>query len=69
MVQGFCKSRRPFAGFAPTFYRQRYLGGETEANPLLHYLANLNRPDVDPGVAAGEIATACEGGSITARVR
>ncbi len=60
MVQGFRESRRPFAGFDPAFYRQRYLHGETEANPLLHYLANRDRPGVHPSLPAGETTVARE---------
>ena len=54
MVQGFREARKPFAGFDPAFYRQRYLGGETEANPLLHYLAHRDRPGVHPSLPSGE---------------
>ncbi len=54
MVQGFREARRPFAGFDPAFYRQRYLGGETECNPLLHYMAHRNRPGVHPSLPSGE---------------
>jgi hypothetical protein len=54
MVQGFREARRPFAGFDPAFYRQRYLDGSTDANPLLHYLAHRERADVHPSLPAGE---------------
>jgi glycosyltransferase involved in cell wall biosynthesis len=60
MVQGFRESRRPFAGFDPAFYRQRYLDGETEANPLLHYMAHRGRPGVHPALPAGETTIARE---------
>ena len=61
MVQGFREARRPFAGFDPAFYRQRYLGGETECNPLLHYMAHRNRPDVHPSLPSGETTGAARG--------
>ena len=48
MVQGFREARRPFEGFDPVFYRQRYLAGLHDANPLLHYLENRSRPDIHP---------------------
>ena len=54
MVQGFREARKPFAGFDPAFYRQRYLAGETEANPLLHYLAHRDRPGIHPSLPSGE---------------
>ncbi len=54
MVQGFREARRPFAGFDPAFYRQRYLEGETECNPLLHYMAHRHRPGVHPSLPSGE---------------
>ncbi len=46
MVQGFREARRPFAGFDPVFYRQRYLQGAAEVNPLLHYLEHRGEPEI-----------------------
>ncbi len=60
MVQGFREARRPFAGFDPAFYRQRYLDGSTDANPLLHYLAHRERADIHPCRPAGETTVARE---------
>ncbi|MBE7211563.1 MAG: glycoside hydrolase family 99-like domain-containing protein [Gluconacetobacter diazotrophicus] len=54
MVQGFREQRRPFADFDPVFYRQRYLGGETQSNPLLHYIAHREDPNVHPCLPANE---------------
>ena len=48
MVQGFREARRPFEGFDPVFYRQRYLSNAGDANPLLHYLENRSRPGIHP---------------------
>jgi len=46
MIQGFREVRKPFASFDPVFYRSRYLRHAPDANPLLHYLENRNRPDI-----------------------
>uniref|UniRef100_A0A8J4M5F3 Glycosyltransferase n=1 Tax=Acidicaldus sp. TaxID=1872105 RepID=A0A8J4M5F3_9PROT len=48
MVQGFRENRNPSAGFDGRFYRQRYLRGDPEANPLLHYLRHRDEPGIHP---------------------
>jgi glycosyltransferase involved in cell wall biosynthesis len=44
--QGFRERRNPSAEFDVKFYTQRYLGGDTSQNPLLHYLAHKHEPGV-----------------------
>ena len=54
MVQGFREARRPFEGFDPVFYRQRYLNSATEANPLLHFLEHRDEAGVHPALPRHE---------------
>jgi glycosyl transferase family WbsX len=54
MVQGFREARRPFEGFDPVFYRQRYLNHAAEANPLLHYLEHRNESGIHPALPRDE---------------
>ncbi|GBQ84041.1 glycoside hydrolase family 99-like domain-containing protein [Asaia krungthepensis] len=60
MVQGFREVRRPFAGFDPGFYRQRYLRHEPEANPFLHWLAHRHEAGVFACLPEHETTTARE---------
>jgi len=54
LVQGFREARRPFEGFDPVFYRQRYLAQVDDANPLLHYLEHRQEPGVFPELPLDE---------------
>ena len=54
MVQGFREARRPFEGFDPIFYRQRYLHGTHDANPLLHYLEHRDEAGIHPALPRSE---------------
>ena len=44
--QGYRERRNPSAEFDVKFYVQRYLGGDTNQNPLLHYLAHKHEPGI-----------------------
>jgi glycosyltransferase involved in cell wall biosynthesis len=46
LVQGFREGRNPSAGFDTRFYRLRYLRGQPDTVPLLHYLAHRGQPGV-----------------------
>lgn len=54
MVQGFREARRPFDGFDPVFYKQRYLDRAVDANPLLHYLEHRDEPGIHPQLPRNE---------------
>jgi glycosyltransferase involved in cell wall biosynthesis len=43
---GYRENRNPSADFDVKFYTQRYLPGDTTANPFLHYLAHKHEPGV-----------------------
>ncbi|EHH68251.1 hypothetical protein [Gluconobacter morbifer] len=55
MIQGFREARRPFEGFDPNYYRRNYLRHAPDSNPLLHYLANRNRPGIYPAAPDQEV--------------
>jgi glycosyltransferase involved in cell wall biosynthesis len=57
---GFKELRNPSADFDVKFYIQRYLKGDYSKNPLEHYRANRNRPDVRGRPADDEITLARE---------
>ena len=46
MLQGFREGRNPSAAFDTRFYIQRHLKGNTEQNPLAHYLKNRERVEL-----------------------
>jgi hypothetical protein len=60
LVQGFKESRNPSPDFDTRFYRQRYLNGALDENPLLHFLAHRDRPEVHARMPAGETTIARE---------
>ena len=60
LVQGYREDRRPNPGFDPAFYRRRYLLGEPDANPLLHYLARRGQPGIHAALPPDETTLARE---------
>ena len=46
IVQGAQEGRQPSAEFDQAFYRARYLAGQPDANPLLHYREHRHEPGV-----------------------
>ena len=48
LFHGYREGRNPSSWFNTRFYIQRYLKGETEQNPLLHYLEHRNEPGIFP---------------------
>ena len=60
LIQGFREARRPFEGFDPQFYRYRYLRGQPDANPLLHFIAHRGERGLHPSLPAGETTIARE---------
>ncbi len=51
---GFREGRNPSAGFDTRYYQRRYLDGELEENPLLHYRQVRNVLKVHPMPSASE---------------
>ena len=54
MIQGYKEARNPSPRFDTRFYRQRYLNGARDENPLLHYLRHRDSPDVHPSLPEHE---------------
>jgi glycosyltransferase involved in cell wall biosynthesis len=48
MSYGFREGRNPSSDFDTRFYVQRYLPGDGETNPLVHYLENRGKPGIYP---------------------
>ena len=46
MIQGYKEARNPSPRFDTRFYRQRYLNGSGDENPLLHYLRNRDSTEL-----------------------
>lgn len=46
MIQGYMEARNPSPRFDTRFYRQRYLNGASDENPLLHYLRHRNAQEL-----------------------
>jgi glycosyltransferase involved in cell wall biosynthesis len=57
---GYKELRNPSAEFDVKYYAQRYLKGDYSRNPLEHYRANRDRPDVRGRPADDEITVARE---------
>lgn len=56
LVQGHREARNPSPAFDVRFYRQRYLRGAADENPLLHYLLRRDDPDIHTQRPADEIS-------------
>ncbi len=54
LVQGYKESRNPSPTFDTRFYRQRYLHGSFDENPLLHYLRNRDQPGLHTAMPVHE---------------
>jgi hypothetical protein len=52
---GYREYRNPSAEFDVKFYIQRYLSGDTETNPFLHYLAHKHEPGVFGRMPSDEV--------------
>ncbi|MGA2794446.1 MAG: glycoside hydrolase family 99-like domain-containing protein, partial [Roseiarcus sp.] len=48
MFRGYCEGRNPSTQFDTKFYRQRYLKGRTDRNPLDHYLEHRHEAGIFP---------------------
>ncbi|MGO8800105.1 MAG: glycoside hydrolase family 99-like domain-containing protein [Roseiarcus sp.] len=48
MFRGYCEGRNPSARFDTKFYRQRYLKGQADRNPLDHYLEHRHEAGIFP---------------------
>ncbi len=56
IVQGHREARNPSPDFDSRFYRQRYLRGAPDENPLLHYLLHRDEPDIHTSRPADEVS-------------
>lgn len=61
LVQGYKEGRKPSEHFDTRFYTQRYLKGQTEQNPLVHYRGHMHlggyhvSPQNDEATIPGEV--------------
>ena len=54
LIQGFREGRDPSPAFDTRYYRMRYLRGQRDQNPLLHFLHHRGQPGIHPRLPAGE---------------
>ncbi len=57
MEAGHREGRNPSATFDTQFYRRRYLKGDLDQNPLLHWMAHRDEPGVHPRMPEDEVTT------------
>jgi glycosyltransferase involved in cell wall biosynthesis len=57
---GYREGRNPSANFDTKFYRQRYLRGMADSNPLDHYLEHRSEPGIFPTPPANDATVSAE---------